>query len=938
MKRNMSRRIVVLGLFTVAVTALCLLSGRAEEKFAEGKVYRHSLENGMMVLTVERHIAPFIYHQLTYNVGSRNERLGITGISHVVEHMMFKGTPKYKKGETSKKISDNAGIFNAFTSNDMTSYFEYLPTNKIELALDIESDRMQNCVFDPKEFDSEIQVILQERRMRTESSPQGVISEELNATAFLSHPNRDPIIGWPSDLKHVTRDEAFTYYKTYYTPNNAFLVLVGDFETAKMLETVKKYYGKISKGPAVPPMWAVEQYQRVRRSFTLYHNDFTAPMFRMAFHAPTYADSDAAALRLAGMILAEKSRDARLFKRLVEKEKLASSCGGGLPIGKDPGLFSISVSMTPDSNMQRAEDIVWEEIERMQKELVSDHELQKVKNRYTFTQVTEYTKNTDIGTRISRYETYFGWDFFAEFDKRIHNVGKEDVQRVMKKYFSKSGVTVAYGLPKDGTKKAKRVKPAAEDEEKEPLAEPHLEPESFYYMPPFDVTTMLSLAGESSDIDFPRPKPIAPLVKQMKLDNGITLYTVENHLVPALFVGGKIETGSMPEARQEGKPGLATVLADVMNRGGEAMTSEQFTERLAFVPFSFSTSGSYRSFSFQGYALTKDADEMMKTGWDVVTHPAFRDGDITTLKNRHMVSARDRFKKTGIAAFYYMFNRLFGNHVYSQVNSTEESIKAITKDDLKELHLKYFHPERATLVMMGDMTPDQMKSLANKYFGQWKNPAPAAEPQRIPPAPEFTGKEIKVFTENDYTECTINVGFAPSNNIDPQDREAVAVLNSILASSALTSRMGIELRDKQGLVYGIKSELWGPNDNIGYWKFNTKTSPKNAEKVIRGIFSEIRKLIKDGVTDEELRQAKQRQLGLLPLLVETPDDIASRVFELLNEKLPFDYFDKKADRIEAITKVDLVRIAKRYFTLDRFVIVVDGPLDEHALDHLTNEL
>ena len=933
-----SSRIVTLGLIAAVLMSTCVVSGWAGEQYVEGKVYRHTLDNGMTVLTVERHLSPFIYHQLTYNVGSRNERLGITGISHVVEHMMFKGTPKYKKGETSKKISDNAGIFNAFTSNDMTSYYEYLPANRIELAFDIESDRMQNCTFDPKEFDSEIQVILQERRMRTESSPQGVIAEELNAAAFLSHPNRDPIIGWPGDLKHVKRDDAFTYYKTYYTPNNAFLVLVGDFATEKMLETVKKYYGKIPKGPAVPPMWAVEQDQRVRRSFTLYHNDFTAPMFRMAFHVPTYADSDAAALRLAGMILAEKSRDARLYKRLVEKEKIATSCGGGLPMGKDPVLFSISVSMSPDSNMQRAEDIVWEEIERMQKEPVTDHELQKVKNRYTFTQVTEYTKNTDIGTRISRYETYFGWDFFAEFDKRIHNVGKEDVQRVMKKYFSKSAVTVAYGLPKDGAKKPKRAKPSADDEEKEPLAEPNLEPESFYYMPPFDVTAMLSLAGESTDIDFPRPKPIAPLVKQMKLNNGITVYTVENHLVPALFVGGKIETGSMPEARQEGKPGLATVLADVMNRGGESMSYEQFTERLAFVPFSFSTSGSYRSFSFQGYALTKDADEMMKTGLEVVTHPAFRDEDITTLKNRHMVSARDRFKKTGIAAFYYMFNRLFENHVYSQVNSTEESIKAINKADLEKLHQKYFRPERVTLVMMGDMTPEQMKSLANKYFGAWTNSTSASEAQTIPPVQEFSGKEIKVFTEKDYTECTINVGFAPSNSVDPQDREAVTILNSILASSALTSRMGIELRDKQGLIYGIKSELWGPSDKIGYWKFNTKTSPKNAEKVIRGIFSEIRKLIKDGVTDEELRQAKQRQLGLLPLLVETPDDIASRVFELLNEKLPFDYFDKKADRIQAITKDDLIRIAKQYFTLDRFVIVVDGPLEQNALDHLVNEL
>jgi len=141
----------------------------AQGKYEEGKLYRHKLDNGLSILTVERHIAPLIYHQLTYKVGSRNENLGITGISHVVEHMMFKGTPKYGKGAASKTISSNSGIFNAFTSNDMTSYYEYLPKNKIEVAMDIESDRMQNATFNPDEFESEIEVIIQERRMRSES-------------------------------------------------------------------------------------------------------------------------------------------------------------------------------------------------------------------------------------------------------------------------------------------------------------------------------------------------------------------------------------------------------------------------------------------------------------------------------------------------------------------------------------------------------------------------------------------------------------------------------------------------------------------------------------------------------------------------------------------------------------------------------------------------
>ncbi len=931
-------RLNVFIVITILLSVLAYSYAGENSKYEEGKLYRHKLTNGMEVLTMERHIAPFIYHQLTYKVGSRNEQLGYTGISHVVEHLMFKGTPKYGKGETSKLISKNAGVFNAFTSNDMTSYYEYLPANKIELAFDIESDRMQNCVFDPEEFKSEIQVILQERRMRSESSAQGIMHETINSVAYQSHPNRDPIIGWPSDLMHITRDDAYKYYKTYYTPNNSFLVLIGDFDTDEIMTSIKRYYEKIPAGPSVPEMWAVEQPQRVKKTFTLHHSDVTQPSFRMAFHAPIYTDSDAPALRLAGMILCERSRDARLYKRMVEKDKIATSVAGGMPMTKDPGLFSISIVMKPDSSVEKAEQIVWEEIKKMQDELVTDHELQKVKNRYRFNQVTEYTKNLAIGSRISCYEAFFGWDFFDEFDKQLMNVTKEDIQRVMKNHFSEEKVTVGYQYPKGNDKKQK---PATENEKENNEEETiHLNRDEnlFYFKLPNEVYKVIShiLSGDFDEII--RPKPIAPLVKSTQLDNGIKLYTIENHLAPAIFIGGIIETGLIPEAIEGEQPGITALLVDVMNRGPEGIKYEDFAERLAYVPYSFSASGSYRRFSFQGYSLIQDADEMVKTGFDLITKPRFEDKDINTLRERHIIGARNRLKRTSTKAFYHMFNKIFDEHVFSQNNSTEESLKSISKNNLKSIHQKYFNPERVTLVMVGDMNPEEMKTLANKYFGNWKTKTEPAQIKEIPPVKELKGKEIKVFPEKDYTECTINIGFAPFNDVNPDDEEAVNVLNYILASSALTSRMGVELRDKQGLIYGIKSKLWSTSDNIGYWKFNTKTGPQNLEKVITGIFSEIKKLLKDGVTEQEIKSAKQRLLGLLPLYIETPDDIASRVFEMLINKEPLDRFDKKADRILAVTEDNVMRVAKKYFTLDRFVIVVDGPIEENSLDHLLEKL
>lgn len=909
-------------------------------KYEEGKVYRHKLANGMTVLTMERHLAPLIYHQLTYNVGSRNEYRGITGISHVVEHMMFKGTPKYGKGQASKTITASSGIFNAFTSNDMTSYYEYLPKNKIEVAMDIESDRMMNSIFDPDEFKSEIEVIIQERRMRTESQVSGVLRETMNSIAYMSSPNRDPVIGWPQDLRSMTRDQAYTYYKTYYTPNNAFLVLVGDFDTDEIIKKVEKYYGPIPKGPDVKDFKVDLEDQIVRKQFSIYHADVAEPNMRLAFHVPPFSDPDAAALRLGGQILCERSRDARLYKRLVEKLQISSSVAGGFGMSKDPSLFFISTSLKPGFTVDSVEKVIWEEIRKMQNEPVSDKELQKVKNKYKFNQVTEYLKNADIGTRISRYEAYFGWDFFDEFEQRILAVTKEDIQKVMNKYFQPEKVTIAYSYPKEGAQKKKKTDQESGDEQKpdEDSDVLHLQEDiAFLTGLPYTASDLIQLAL-AGDEDVIAPAPIAPMIKTMKLKNGVTLYAIESKLSPSISIVGSFETGYIPENLEGQKPGINNFMSAVMNRGTKNMTYEQISERMAFVPYSFNVSGSFKAFYFQGYSLLENADEMMKTGFDMVTHPPFRNEDIEKIRPREILAAKNRFKKTGVKAFFYMFNKIFDGHPITKYNSTEEALKSITVDDMRALHKKYFHPSYLSIIMIGDMKPEQMRDLANKYFGSWNPGGKTEKPMKTPPVAELKGKEIKAFNAPDYTECTINIGFAPTNKCEPEEAEALAVMNHILAASALTSRMGIELRDKQGLIYGIKSELWSQSEGFGYWKFNTKTGPHNIGKVITGIFKEIKKFIEYGITDEELAAAKKRQIGLLPFYVETPDDAAQIVFDMLKDKKPLDYFDKKAQRIQAVTKEDVIRLAKKYMTLDRFIIVVDGPIEQKDVDPILLEL
>lgn len=238
--------------------------------FAQGmKVTETVLPNGLKILLKEEHKAPIVTFQIWYRVGARNEQLGKTGMSHVLEHMMFKGTKKYGPKQFSRTVQRNGGNDNAFTSKDYTAYFENFAADRLELAIDLESDRMQNLILDPREFLSERDVVKEERRMRYEDDPTQTMVEQMMATAFAAHPYQWPVIGWMADLENLTRDDLSRHYKTYYAPNNATIVIVGDFDTRKVLPLVEKYFGGIPRGPEVPKVGAVEPKQLGEKRVTV---------------------------------------------------------------------------------------------------------------------------------------------------------------------------------------------------------------------------------------------------------------------------------------------------------------------------------------------------------------------------------------------------------------------------------------------------------------------------------------------------------------------------------------------------------------------------------------------------------------------------------------------------------------------------------------------
>src|SRR5438874_10637191 len=297
-----------------------------------------TLDNGLRVLVLEDHRNPIVTVQTWYRVGSRNEVPGRTGLAHFLEHLMFKGTPTHGKGQFAHTVERNGGQDNAFTSHDVTSYYVNIASDRLDLVIDLESDRMHNLKLDAKDIASEREVVIEERRTRTEDDPGGFLGEEVSSIAFRSHPYGAPIIGFMEDIKRITPEEIRAFYKTYYMPNNAILVAVGDFKAPEVLAKIRAKFGKIPKGPAPPPVFAVEPPQNGERR-VIVSKQAQLPIVYLGYHVPNQKSADAFPLEMLSTILSE-GRASRLYKRLVYERQLALEAGGDYNyFSQDPNLF-----------------------------------------------------------------------------------------------------------------------------------------------------------------------------------------------------------------------------------------------------------------------------------------------------------------------------------------------------------------------------------------------------------------------------------------------------------------------------------------------------------------------------------------------------------------------------------------------------------------------
>lgn len=429
---------------------------------SSGQAFRDAsevhLSNGLKVILLENHKSPMVTFQVWYRAGSRNERVGKTGLAHMLEHMMFKGTQKVSGEDFTKIISDNGGEENAFTSHDFTAYFETLSSDRIGISLTLESDRMANLVLRESDFQTEHLVVIEERRMRTDDNPQSFLLEQLDAAAYQSQPYHWPVVGWPADIERIILDDVRNFYESYYNPSNAFIVVVGDFKKEALVPEIEKAFGAIPAGTARQQFMIQDPPQNGERRI-LVERPAQVGNLIVGYHVPNLRNPDSYVLEVIRAVLSE-GKSSRFYEKLVRKGLAIEATVDYSPVTQDPGLFYVMASFLPNRNMAEVEKALYAELDGLKTSPVDPAVLQKAKNQLEASFVFDQDSIFSVGQNLAQYEIASQWQAIDNYIPSIRNVSPEDIVRVAARYFTTQNRTVGLLKP-TGTPEAAPSQPPA---------------------------------------------------------------------------------------------------------------------------------------------------------------------------------------------------------------------------------------------------------------------------------------------------------------------------------------------------------------------------------------------------------------------------------------------------------------------------------------------
>jgi len=886
-----------------------LISLTTGSGFSAQEVRETVLPNGLKVLTKEVHAAPVVTTFVWYRVGSRNENVGMTGISHQIEHLMFKGTRGLKTGDIDRLITQAGGENNAFTNYDYTAYYIELPKDKLDIALRIEADRMTGSRMSPEDLAKEKTVVLSELE-GDENNPQFVLDEYVQGTAFHAHPYHWPVIGYKSDVQRFTPDKVRSYYRTYYQPNNATLAIAGDFSTEEVLARVKTLFGRIKRAPDPPEVVTVEPPQRGERRIVIKKEGLTQYL-EVQYHAPPFRDEDSYVLDVLDAVLTG-GKSSRLSRALVEAG-LAVSVDSYLPKSRDPGWFSLYVTIRSGVDPDTLEKTLLSEIHKVQRDTLTDRELAKAVNQTKAQFIYAKDNVSSQAYYLGYFETVASYKLLDTYVDQLKAVTKADIRRVANQYLTQDNRTVGVfePLPPKPGQVLSPFQPA--------IGPRHYKPPQGGSLDSWDWS--VAYPAKRSNPTIPASPASSARTERLVLPNGVVLIVRENHANPTVGLFGNLKAGGMFNPKD--RMGLASFTAEMLSRGTATKTSQQISEELDFIGARLSASAGIEAANFQAYCLSENFEEVFSLLADVLRHPAFPDSEVEKLRGEFETGIREEDDDPRSVARRELNYALFPEgHPYHQTpRGTLESLRAITRQDVLAFYRAYYRPDTMILVVVGDVTVEQVKKACQALFGDWSVPGKAPD-YEIPSVPLAGKPERKVVSMMDKSEVIVRLGHAGIARSDP-DYYACELMNFVLGG-AFTSRLMADLRDKQGLTY-VAYSYFQATQGAGPFGIVMQVNPKDVDRAVAATRADLEEFIAKGVTEQELKEAKDYLIGNLPLSLESNSGIAQTLLEAEFYRLGLDYVDKYPSYVRAVSREDVQKMARKHLHPDRLASVIVGP-------------
>jgi len=870
---------------------------------------KYSLPNGLEVILSEDHRVPMVAVNLWYHVGPANEAQGRTGFAHIFEHMMFQGT-RHVPGDSHFKILEGAGAtdINGTTDFDRTNYFETLPSNDLELALWMESDRMGYLLdkLDQANLSNQQDVIRNERRQGVENVPYGIVGEALYHQLFpKNHPYYGMVIGSHADIQAARLEEVKNFFRVYYAPNNASLAIVGDFEKADARRLVDKYFGPLKRGSEVPkvtvqtPPITAERRVVVRDRVELpkvYMAWITSPIFK-----PGDADADLAARILGG------GKSSRLYKKLVYEKQIAQDVSVqqySLVLGS---TFTVDVTVRPGHTPEDVEAAINQELDAFRRDGPTAAEVERARN-VVETQIVQGLETLGgfggVADRLNMYNHYLGTpDYLAQDIERYRKATAASIKQFAQQQLTTNARVVAYGV---------RGTPDFGPEVPKPKA----------------VRTAAGTGAESINADEPwrneRPKAAAarPLrvaaPQAFTLANGLSVILAERPGLPIVSADLVVRTGS--DVNPADRPGLANYTAAMLDEGTTTRNALQLADSVAQLGASLYTSSSTETIQVDATSLSKNFGAVLDLMADVALHPAFPNEEIERLRGQRLARLAQQRDEPNAVASTVVAAALYGpNHPYGYPElGTEAAIKATTRDDLAGFWKRGFAPNNAALIVAGNVTAGDLRTLAEKSFGAWQRGTP---PAAAPGAPATTAARVVIVDKPGAAQSQIRVATIGAARSTP-DYPSLQVMNAALGG-LFSSRINLNLREEHGYTYGAFS-------TFVYCRFPgpffaaTGVQTSVTAPAISEMLKEIARTADAPLSAEELRLSKDAIVRGLPGMFETSGQVVATLSNLYTYDLGLDYYTKFPALVEGVTADRALAAARKYLVPERLIVVVVG--------------